>query len=76
MVSPMWTIEIDRPACLGTGLCAGTAPQHFELAEDGRVRPRHTEIEPDEAVGHAAEMCPVEAIRVRDAATGEVLAPL
>lgn len=56
-------------------MCAGSAPEHFELVE-GRVRARRDEVDPDPVVTDAAEMCPVEAIRVRLAATGEVLAPL
>jgi len=72
----MWKIEVDRPVCLGTGMCAGSAPDYFKLDDSGRVRALREEIAPDELVTDAAALCPVEAIRVRDASTGDVLAPL
>jgi len=50
------------------------APAHFVL--DGtHSRPLMDETDPDDSVIDAAESCPVEAIRVRDAATGELIAP-
>lgn len=71
----MWQLEIDKGACLGTGMCAGTAPEYFEVMQ-GKSQLLRAEIEPDSKATDAAEMCPVEAIRVKLAATGEVLAPL
>jgi ferredoxin len=68
-----WRVTVDRGACLGSGLCAGSAPKHFRL-EDGRSRPVEELIEPDEVVLDAAEMCPAEAISVYDAG-GRLLAP-
>ncbi|HCT76359.1 MAG TPA: cytochrome [Micromonosporaceae bacterium] len=72
----LWKIEADRHVCLGTGMCAGSAPEYFELDETGRVQVLHSNIEPNEAVTDAASLCPVEAIRVREAASGKTLAPL
>ena len=68
-----WRVTVDRDACLGSGLCAGSAPRHFRL-EDGRSRPIEELIEPDEIVLDAAEMCPAEAISVYDT-DGRLLAP-
>ncbi|MDG9704721.1 ferredoxin [Streptomyces sp. DH37] len=73
-VEEMWRIEVDRSACAGTGLCVGAAPEHMRL-DGGRARPVARDTAPDQRVADAAETCPMEAIRVRDAATGEVLAP-
>ncbi|WP_228974052.1 dTDP-4-dehydrorhamnose 3,5-epimerase family protein [Streptomyces sp. DH12] len=70
-----WRIEVDRLVCAGTGLCLGTAHGRMRL-DGGRARPVDEVVGPDDAVLDAAETCPMEAITVRDAATGEVLAPL
>jgi ferredoxin len=68
-----WKVTVDRDACLGSGICAGTAPEHFRL-EDERSRPINEFVDPDEDVRDAAEMCPAEAITVYDA-DGTVVAP-
>ncbi|MFI9006523.1 ferredoxin [Actinosynnema sp. NPDC053489] len=68
-----WTIEVDRGACLGTGMCTSIAPDHFRL-EGGTSRPVDPNVDPDDAVIDAAESCPMEAILVRSA-DGTVLAP-
>ncbi|MFD7653222.1 ferredoxin [Actinosynnema sp. NPDC059797] len=68
-----WTVEVDRGACLGTGMCTSLAPEHFRL-EGGTSVPVSSSVEPDDAVTDAAESCPMEAILVRDA-DGTVLAP-
>ncbi|MCE6993616.1 ferredoxin [Saccharothrix sp. S26] len=68
-----WTIEVDRGACLGTGMCTSIAPDHFRL-DDGTSSPVKARVDADDAVIDAAESCPMEAILVRSA-DGEVLAP-
>ncbi|GIF66388.1 hypothetical protein Ais01nite_44230 [Asanoa ishikariensis] len=65
----MWKVEVS-PACIGTGVCAGTAPRHFALGPDGRSRPLAASVDADEAVLGAAASCPMEAIAVTDADTG------
>ncbi|MEV0715133.1 ferredoxin [Asanoa sp. NPDC050611] len=57
-------------ACIGSGVCAGTAPHHFAIGPDNRSRPVATPLEPHEAILDAAVSCPMEAITVTDAATG------
>ena len=64
----MWKITVS-PACIGSGVCAGTAPGHFTIGPDGRSRPLASPIEPDDAVLGAAASCPMEAIAVTDADT-------
>jgi ferredoxin len=49
----------------------GTAPDRFALDERQRSSPLATDIAPDEAVRDAAASCPVEAISLVDAGTGE-----
>jgi ferredoxin len=68
-----WTLTVDRDTCMGSGICAATAPKHFQL-EKGRSRPIEKVISPDDLVLDAAETCPSEAITVHDAA-GHQLAP-
>lgn len=69
-----WLIDVDGQTCIGSGICAGTAPDDFELV-DGVARAKRGEVEQSEAVVDAAESCPVEAILVKDAVNGEVVAP-
>ncbi|WP_171171755.1 ferredoxin [Streptomyces sp. I05A-00742] len=73
-LGPRWRIEVDRNVCAGTGLCLGTAAGHMRL-DGGRARPVHATVAPDPRLTDAADTCPMEAITVRDATTGDVLAP-
>jgi ferredoxin len=68
-----WKVTVDRDVCLGSGVCAGTAPEHFRL-EDGRSRPIKELVPPDDLVIDAADLCPAEAIAVYDS-SGKRLAP-
>ncbi|MBF6126084.1 ferredoxin [Nocardia brasiliensis] len=74
MTEQKWQITVDREQCLGSGMCVGMAPEHFTLV-DGRSSPIAETVAPDEFVVDAAESCPIEAIRVLAAGTGEVIAP-
>lgn len=74
MAEQKWRIEVDRGACLGSGMCTGLAPEHFTLV-DGRSSPIAEVVQPDDLLIDAAESCPIEAILVRAADTGEVLSP-
>ncbi|SNT00261.1 ferredoxin [Asanoa hainanensis] len=65
----MWNVEVSSE-CIGSGVCAGSAPRHFALGADGRSRPLATPVDPDDAVLGAAASCPMEAIGVSDAGTG------
>lgn len=69
-----WRLEVDRHLCIGSGICAGTAPTLFALA-DGVSSPLVPAISPDQAAIDAADSCPVEAITVRDAADDHLIAP-
>ncbi|MFF7635465.1 ferredoxin [Kitasatospora sp. NPDC008050] len=69
-------VSVDRARCVGTGLCAATAPADLELGPDGRARPRRPRSDAVDEVTDAAELCPMEAIAVHRAATGERVAPL
>lgn len=68
-----WKVTVNRGACLGSGLCAATAPGHFRL-DDGRSRALQEDIELDDIVLDVADTCPAEAITVYNAA-GHHIAP-
>lgn len=70
-----WKISVDQETCIGSGMCVGTSPGFFEFGADDKSRPIRELVDRDEAVIDAAESCPVEAILVTDAASGEVIAP-
>ncbi|WP_308440161.1 ferredoxin [Asanoa siamensis] len=63
------------PACIGSGVCAGSAPGHFAIGADGRSHPPATPVDPDDAILGAAASCPMEAITVTDADTGTHVDP-
>ena len=70
----MWRVTVDPRRCIGTGICAGAAPRHFLLV--GAVSTPLAElVTPAEAVFDAADSCPMEAITVRDAGDGRIIAP-
>jgi ferredoxin len=68
-------IEIDRELCYGFGDCVSTAPDVFELDDEEKA----VVIDPNGAarddLSEAAANCPVMAITIRDASTGEVVFP-
>jgi ferredoxin len=68
-----WQVQVDREACIGTGMCASSAAAYFRL-ENGKSTAVRDYVEPDELVVDAAESCPMEAILVRDG-DGVVIAP-
>jgi ferredoxin len=68
-------IEIDRELCYGFGDCVASAPAVFELDDDEKA----TVVDPNGAgrddLVEAASNCPVNAITIRDPATGETIFP-
>ena len=68
----MWRVEVN-PDCIGSGVCASTAPRHFALGDDNRSHPLAALVPPDDVVLDAAASCPMEAIGVVDAETGEAV---
>ncbi|QXJ23397.1 ferredoxin [Actinomadura graeca] len=74
MAEPRWWISVAADRCAGTGVCAATRPDHFQV-EDGLSRPLAAEVEAAPSLLAAAEGCPMDAIFIRDARTGERLVP-
>ncbi|MEV4317879.1 ferredoxin [Actinocrispum sp. NPDC049592] len=75
MSDTQWRLEVDRHTCISSGMCSGIAPDHFELEGDGS-HPLADVVDQNEAVIDAAESCPVEAIKVFNAASGELVSPV
>ncbi|MEU0271982.1 ferredoxin [Streptomyces sp. NPDC006307] len=65
MTAVTWTLEIARDQCMGSGMCAGLAPDLFRL-EGAQAEPVRQELAPDERALDAADSCPALAIVVRD----------
>ena len=70
----MWKLAVAQ-TCIGSGVCAGTAPEHFAIGEDGKSHPLAATVAPDDIVLGAAASCPMEAILVTDAETGSAIDP-
>ncbi len=70
----MWVVRVSD-ACIGSSGCVGLAADHFALGPDNRSRPVQAVIEPDETVLDAVASCPMEAISVVDADTGDPVEP-
>ncbi|MET8088358.1 ferredoxin [Micromonospora sp. NPDC005197] len=73
-MSTAWRIGVDSGRCIGTSICAGTAPEHFRLV-GGLSEPLADVVAPADVVLDAADSCPVEAITVRDATDDRLIAP-
>ncbi|POX36986.1 ferredoxin [Streptomyces sp. Ru73] len=70
-----WQVEVDRGVCIGSGLCAGAAPERFRLDSARQSHPVTDQVDAGEAVLAAAESCPVEAILITEADSGESVFP-
>ena len=68
-------ITVDHNVCVGNAMCEEYAPNVFQLNEERQSDAVNPEGDPLEKILEAAENCPVTAITVEDAETGEVLFP-
>jgi ferredoxin len=57
-------IETDRDLCIGSGDCVDTAPNVFELDDEGKVRVIDADGASVSEIVDAAANCPVTAIFV------------
>jgi ferredoxin len=69
------TVRIDRTTCIGTANCAKVAPEIFVLDDERIVTfvVPPADAPPDRVV-EACDVCPVDALSVRDA-DGKTLVP-
>jgi ferredoxin len=70
-----YKITIDRELCIGDGACCGEAPNTFEMDKDNIAVVTNTDGHTPEEILQAAQVCPVDAITLTDAATGEKVWP-
>ena len=68
-------IRVDHNKCVGNAMCVSFSPQVFALNKDLQSEPVNPAGDPEDKVLEAAENCPVSAITVEDADTGERLFP-
>ncbi len=61
-------VRIDEELCTGCGVCAETAPDVFELGDDGlaHVKPGMENAGDRKEVQQAADECPAGAIIIED----------
>jgi len=57
-------LKVDKDLCIGCGMCAGNAPEIFEIEDDGLAACKVDEIPNDleEDAIDAKEGCPTSAI--------------
>lgn len=58
--------KVDRDLCIGSAMCIATAPDVFELDDEGLSRVVDPDPGDDELLREAAESCPVQAIILED----------
>ena len=68
-------ITVNPSVCVGNAMCETYATKTFALNDDRQSSVINPEGDPEELVLEAAENCPVSAITVEDAETGEQLFP-
>ncbi len=68
-------ISVDHNVCVGNSMCETLAPKVFVLNDDRQSEAVNPDGDTEENILEAAENCPVSAITVVDAETGEKLFP-
>ena len=68
-------IRVDHLLCVGNAMCETFAPNVFQLNDDRQSEAVNPEGDTEAQILEAAENCPMSAIIVEDADTGEQLFP-
>jgi len=68
-------VWVDHTACVGNAMCETIAARSFRLNADRQSEAIDPPGDSEAAILEAAENCPVSAIFVEDAETGERLFP-
>lgn len=69
------TAHLDRFLCVGNAMCETYAPNAFRLHDDRQSEAVDPEGDPEAQILEAVENCPMSAIIVEGADTGEQLFP-
>jgi ferredoxin len=68
-------VRVDHNVCVGNAMCETFAPNVFRLNDNRQSEAVNPDGDTVEKIMEAAESCPVSAIFVEDAETGEQLFP-
>jgi ferredoxin len=68
-------VRVDHATCVGNAMCEAIAPKVFRLNDNRQSEAVDPGGDTVEKILEAAESCPVSAILVEDAETGEQLFP-
>jgi len=68
-------VRVDHRLCVGNAMCETFAPNVFRLNDDRQSEAVNPAGDSEEKIVEAAENCPMSAIIVEDAETGEQLFP-
>ena len=68
-------VRVDHDVCVGNAMCVTFAPKAFRLDDNRQSEVADPAADDVEKILEAAENCPVSAIFVEDAETGEQLFP-
>ena len=68
-------ITVDHDVCVGNQMCETFAPKVFVINDNRQSEVADATADSEEHILEAAENCPVSAITVEDADTGERLFP-
>jgi len=68
-------VSVDHDVCVGNAMCETIAPKVFVLNDNRQSEAVNPDGDTVENILEAAENCPVSAIIVEDAETGERLFP-
>ena len=68
-------VWVDHQVCVGNAMCESIAPKVFRIDDNRQSEAFDPNGASEETILEAAENCPVSAIVVEDAETGERLFP-
>ena len=69
------SVSVAHDICVGNAMCVTIATNAFQLNDDRQSAPANPDGDTEELIMEAAENCPVSAITITDAITGEQLFP-
>ena len=69
------SVSVDHDICVGNAMCITIATKAFELNAERQAVGANPDGDTEELILEAAENCPVAAITVTDADSGEQLFP-
>jgi ferredoxin len=57
----------ERDLCIGCGACTNICPANWQMAKDGKSKPKKTELDDIGCNQAAADACPVQCIHIQKA---------